>query len=300
MRCAAFFLLSLIAAGAAQARDAALIVRGEYVFRAAGCASCHTDTENAGKPLAGGRKLETPFGTFYSPNITPDLTTGIGRWREEDMHRALRKGRGPDGRIYYPVFPYTAYTNLVDDDIRALAAYLFAQPPVVQANKPHVLPWYLRFRPLIRVWQLIYMKRGPYRPNSERSARWNRGAYLATAALHCGECHTPRNRFGAPRKELYYAGNPQGPEGGRVPNITPDKATGIGRWSRSELLEYLKTGAMPDGDYAGDLMADVIDNSTSHLTQQDREAVVQYIFSLPPIEHRVGKETKRVGDEFAY
>lgn len=290
----------MLIAGVAQARDAALIARGEYVFHATGCGSCHTDTENGGKPLAGGRKLETPFGTFYAPNITPDVTTGIGRWREEDMHRALRKGRGPDGRIYYPVFPYTAYTNLVEDDVRALTAYLFAQPPVVQVNKEHVLPWYLRFRPLIRVWQAIYMKRGPFKPDEERSARWNRGAYLATAALHCGECHTPRNRLGAPRKELYYAGNPQGPEGARVPNITPDKATGIGRWNRSELIEYLTSGAMPDGDYAGDLMADVIDNSTRYLTQQDREAVVQYLQSLPAIEHRVGKEKKRARDEFAY
>ncbi|NWG87324.1 MAG: c-type cytochrome [Hydrogenophilaceae bacterium] len=274
---------------------------GEYLFRAAGCAGCHTDGDHAGAFLAGGRELMTPLGVFYSPNITPDKDTGIGRWQEADFLRALRHGRGPDGRHYYPSFPYAAYTRLSDADMRALWAYLKTVPPVRQANRPHELPWYLKYRSLLSAWKWLYFRPGPYLPNPVKDAAWNRGAYLAQAAAHCGECHTPRNRLGGFRIGLYLAGDKVGAEGGLVPNITPDKETGIGRWSRSELIDYLKTGMRPDGDFAGGLMAEVVDNGLKHLSQQDIEAIATYLQSVPPVMHAVRKpKPEKAQEEFEY
>lgn len=291
-------LFGLLLAGQAWAADQ---VAGEYLFRAAGCEACHTDSEHGGARLAGGRRLATPLGVFYSPNITPDPGTGIGRWREVDFRRALREGRGPDGRHYYPSFPYAAYTQLSDADIGALWAYLKAVPPVRQVNRPHALPWYLGFRPALAVWRALYFRPGAMPPDAVRDAAWNRGAYLVRAAGHCGECHTPRNRLGGFRIGLYLAGDKAGAEGGLVPNITPDKATGIGRWSRGELVDYLKTGMRPDGDAAGGLMAEVIDNGLRHLSQQDIEAMASYLQSVPPVAHAVRQpKAKPAQDEFEY
>ncbi len=274
---------------------------GEYLFRAAGCANCHTDREHGGAPLAGGRKLATPLGDFYTPNITPDPDTGLGRWREADFRRALREGRGPDGRHYYPSFPYAAYTHLSDADIGALWAYLRTVPPVRQANRPHALPWYLQPRPLLVGWKRLYFHPGSYVPDPRKDATWNRGAYLVQAVAHCAECHTPRNRLGGFRVGLYLAGDKAGVEGGLVPNITPDKATGIGRWSQGELIDYLKTGMRPDGDSAGGLMAEVIDNGLSRLTPQDIEAIATYVQSVPPVVHAVRPaEAKSAQDEFEH
>jgi mono/diheme cytochrome c family protein len=280
---AAVFLCLVVAAVKPVAADD-VMQQGEYLFRAAGCANCHTDEKNKGAPLAGGRALETPFGTFYSPNITPDPETGIGRWSEADFVRALREGISPEGGHYYPAFPYASYTQLTDANLRAIRIYLFKQKPVRQANKPHELPWYLRSRASLRIWKMLFFNPGPFQPQPDRSAAWNRGAYLATAIAHCGECHTPRNFLGGFKESQRFAGNPDGADNAEAPNITPDKKTGIGKWSQGDLVEYLETGAMPDGDYAGDVMAEVIDNSLSHLTKDDRQAIAVYVMSLPSME----------------
>lgn len=272
--------------------------RGEYLFKAAGCAGCHTDSKGKGKPLAGGHRLETPLGVFYTPNITADRATGIGNWSDADFIRALRDGVSPRGEHYYPAFPYTSYTRLSDEDMRAIKAYIFSLPAAIAQNKPHELPWYLRARPLLQVWKWLFFERGAFIANPQADAQWNRGAYLATAAVHCGECHTPRNRLGGFKRGLYYAGTRDGPEKSVIPNITPDKKTGIGRWSKRDIADYLETGATPDGDSAGDLMADVIDDSTAHLTKVDRDAIATYIVSLPPIENAVRKEKKAASDEW--
>lgn len=268
------------------------IEQGKYIFHAAGCETCHTDEKHGGARLAGGRALATPFGTFYSPNITPDPTHGIGRWSDADFLRALRAGLSPRDEPYYPAFPYTSYTKLRDEDILALKAYLFSLPPVAQPNRPHRLSWYLRVRTSLHLWRVLFFTPGPFQPSSDRSDIWNRGAYLATAATHCGECHTPRNFLGGFKRGRYYAGNPQGPEDAVIPNITPDKKTGIGRWRMSELAYYFETGATPEGDYAGGLMADVIDHSLRHLTPPDRAALAAYVVSLPPIEQAAPKKKK--------
>ena len=276
------FWLVIVAVPHVAADD--VMQQGEYLFRAAGCANCHTDEKNKGAPLAGWRALETPFGTFYSPNITPDPETGIGRWSEADFVRALREGIDDEGNHLYPAFPYTSYAQLTDTDLRAIRIYLFNQKPVRQANKPHELPWYLRSRASLRIWKMLFFNPGPFQPRPDRSAAWNRGAYLATAVAHCGECHTPRNFLGGFKESQRFAGNHGGVDGADAPNITPDKKTGIGKWSQGDLIEYLETGAMPDGDYAGDVMAEVIDNSLSHLTKDDRQAIAVYVMSLPSVE----------------
>jgi mono/diheme cytochrome c family protein len=286
------FAAPLAAAAGASPTDQ-LAKRGEYVYRAAGCYGCHTDEKHAGKPLAGRHALATPFGTFYTPNITPDPETGIGRWSEQDFLRALREGLSPAGDHYYPSFPYPSYTRLTDEDLRALWAYLKLQPPVKQANRKHDLKWFARARSFVGSWKVLYFAPGAYRPDATKSAVWNRGAYLAEAAAHCGECHTPRTALGGIKSGMHYAGTRDGPEDSVVPNITPDRKTGIGRWRASELAEYLETGMTPDGDSAGDLMAEVIDNGLQYLRKEDLAAIAAYVLSLPPVEHSVRKAGKK-------
>lgn len=298
-----WLLLAGIAAapvGAAEppAADASLINRGAYLYRASGCASCHTNEKANGEENAGGVELRTPFGVFYGPNITPDPEHGIGKWSEADFLRALREGVNPKGQHYYPAFPYTSYTRLTDADMRALWAYLRSRPPVAKPNRPHEVVWYGRARATLGWWKRRYFTPGAFVPDPQKSEVVNRGAYLANAAAHCGECHTPRDRFGGFVNELQFAGTRDGPEDTVIPNITPDRATGIGRWREGEIAYYLETGLTPDGDSAGDLMAEVIDNGLRYLTPADLRAIAAYLRSLPAIEHQVRKAKKKEKDEF--
>jgi mono/diheme cytochrome c family protein len=262
--------------------EADAAARGAYVFHAAGCFACHTDVKNKGAPLAGGRALETPFGTFYTPNITPDRDHGIGAWSDADFLRALRHGIGPDGRDYYPVFPYPAYSGMSERDALDLKDYLFAQPPVAQADRPHDIDFPFGFRFLIGVWKALFFDAAPFVPDSGHDARWNRGAYLVRHLGHCGQCHSPRNFLGAVERARPLAGNPVGPDGKKVPNITPDKKHGIGSWNQSDIEYFLKTGFRPDGDVAGGAMAEVIEQSTRYLTDDDRAAIAAYLLAPPP------------------
>ena len=264
--------------------DDALLERGEYVLKISGCSHCHT-AEN-GEHLAGGRALVTPFGTFYSPNITSHKTAGIGDWSANDFRRALHQGVSPDGSDYYPAFPYTSYTRILADDLRALHAYILSLPASVQPNRAHELAWFLRWRVAALAWKWLFFSAAEFQQHPTQSAQWNRGAYLAEAMGHCGECHTPRNRFGALRVDLAYAGNAHGPEDELVPNITSDKRTGIGDWSRADLQEFLKFGELPDGEYAAGAMDPVIEG-IRHLTPDDREALINFLRTLPPIENRI-------------
>ncbi len=266
--------------------------RGEALYRLAGCENCHTDREHGGARLAGGRRLATPYGVFLTPNITPDPETGLGRWREKDFRRALRKGVSPKGEHYYPSFPYTAYTRLSDDDVHALWQYLRSVPAVRRANDAHELPWYLRFRPLLAVWKWLFFDAGPYRDDAEQSREWNRGAYLVQGPGHCAECHAPRNRLGGFSAGLALAGTPAGPEGRPVPNITPDPETGIGKWKSQELVQYLKAGLRPDGDCAGGLMAEVVDNGLKYLPTGDLNAIAGYVLKQAPVHNPVMQNRK--------
>jgi mono/diheme cytochrome c family protein len=236
--------LTLLTAASPAAADEDASGRGEYLVRAGGCFSCHT--AGGGQPLAGGRALATPFGTFYSPNITPDPDTGIGRWTDAQFLRALREGVRPDGANYFPVFPYPSFTGITDGDALAIKAYLFSVPPVRQQNRAHDIGFPFSWRFLQTGWKLLFFTPGPFQPVPERSTAYNRGAYLATALAHCGECHTPRNILGAMRSSLRLAGTPDGPDGQLVPNITPDPGTGIGKWEKGDVVELLKTGTTPE------------------------------------------------------
>jgi len=260
--------------------DRGPIARGEYIFNAAGCLGCHT-VPKTGQRLAGGRALKTPFGTFYSPNITPDRETGIGGWTDEDFIQALRDGRSPNGTAYFPVFPYTSFTHLTDQDLRDLKAYLDAQSAVSQRNKPHEVSPPFGWRFLLPVWQALFLDKGGLPDEAGRDELWKRGRYLVQAAGHCGECHSPRNFLGAVDHSRMLAGSPTGPEGKAVPNITPDPDKGIGKWSEGEVAFMLEIGMQPDGDFVGGGMNEVVENSTSKLTAEDRTAIATYLRTVP-------------------
>ncbi|MBV8090161.1 MAG: cytochrome c [Alphaproteobacteria bacterium] len=264
------------------AADAGSAARGAYLANAADCVACHTDNAHGGQPYAGGRALATRFGTFYSPNITPDVETGIGRWSDEQFLRALHDGVRPDGADYFPVFPYPSFTKITDADALAIKAYLFSLPPVRQVNRAHDVAFPISWRFLQLGWRLLFFSPGRFQPAPERSAAYNRGAYLVTALAHCGECHTPRNWLSATEPDRFLAGNPDGPEGNKVPNITSDRKTGIGDWSEDDIVTLLATGQTPDFDFVGDGMAEVV-KSTGRLTEADRRAIATYLRSLTPI-----------------
>lgn len=266
--------------------------RGEIIFRAGNCTSCHTDLKNKGPLLAGGRALATPFGVFYGPNITPDPVHGIGRWSDADFTRALRRGVSPKGEHYFPVFPYTAFTGLSDRDLRDLKAYLFTLPAVAKANRPHDVSFPFNLRLGAMVWKWLYFREATFKEDPTRDAAWNRGRYLVEAAGHCAECHTQRDRLGGLKREAWLAGSRDGAEGKAAPNITPDRDTGIGGWSTADLAYFLENGTLPDGDVAGGLMAEVIEHGTGRLPAEDRRAMTAYLKSLPPIVNKVRRAAK--------
>ncbi len=261
------------------------VTRGEYLVRAGGCFSCHTA---AGEPkLAGGRALTTPFGTFYSPNITPDPQTGIGRWTDAQFLRALREGVRPDGANYFPVFPYPSFTGITDSDALAIKAYLFSLPPVHRENRPHDVPFPFSWRFLQTGWKLLFFTSGPFHPAPDRNAAYNRGAYLVGALAHCGECHTPRNFLSATRTGQRLAGTPDGPGGQLVPNITPDPGTGIGKWENGDVVELLRTGVTPEQGKVKGAMREAIEDGLKYLSDRDLEAIADYLLAQPPIVHDV-------------
>jgi mono/diheme cytochrome c family protein len=262
-----------------------IVARGEYLTRAGGCFSCHTVP--GGEKLAGGRALATPFGTFYSPNLTPDVETGIGGWTDAQFVRALRKGVRPDGSDYFPVFPYPSFTNITTGDALAIKAYLFSRPAVRHPNRAHDVTFPFSWRFLQSGWRLLFFKPGPFRLPPGQTVTYNRGAYLVTALAHCGECHTPRNPLGAMRPSLWLAGTADGPDGQVVPNITPDPATGIGEWQKSDIEELLKTGTTPEQTTVKGAMREAIADGLKDLSEDDRAAIADYLLAQRPIVHEV-------------
>ena len=274
-------VLPALAAPATFAQDN-VVLRGEYLIRAGGCVTCHTEDADDAVPLAGGRALETPFGTFFSPNITPDRDTGIGAWSDEDFVAAFHEGIDPDGKHYFPAFPYTAYTGVSREDLLAMKAYLFSLEPVTRNTPEHDLPVFMASRLAAGAWKGRYFEPGRFEADPSRSEQWNRGAYLVRHLGHCGECHTPRRALGALDASRELAGNDDN-EDESVPNITPHREDGIGNWSVGDIEYFLDFGMLPDGDFAGSSMADVVEDSTSRLTPDDRLAIAEYLKSLPPL-----------------
>lgn len=275
-------VLVLTAATALAQGDA---TRGKYLAAAAGCLGCHTEDRKDAVPFAGGRALKTPFGTFYGPNITPHPQAGIGRWSEPDFIRAMRLGDRPDGANYFPAFPYPSFTRIGDADLRDLWAYLRTLPPSPRPSRAHELRFPFGWRFLVTLWKWFFFTPGPFAGDSRLSQTLNRGAYLVQALGHCGECHTPRNFLGAPKRDRFLAGG-KGPADKKIPNLTP---TGLKKWSDGELKDFLTTGLTPDGDVAAEAMGEVVRNTTSQLTPMDLGALIAYLRSLAPLAGESGK-----------
>ena len=266
--------------------------RGRNVFYATGGCSCHTNYPGEGDDaplLAGGRPMETPFGVFYSTNITSEPETGLGRWSDSDFVRAMREGLSPEGGHYFPVFPYTSFTGLGDDDLVALKAYIDSLPAIKRVNRDPDAPFPFSWRATLVGWKWLNFAPTRIGDKVGQSDEWNRGRYLVSAAAHCGECHTPRTLSGGLDRSMWLAGSSDGPEGELAPNITPHGETGIGDWSIPDLVWYLEMGLKPDGDDTQGLMSEVIEHGYSNLPQSDLKAIATYLKSLPPIENELGE-----------
>lgn len=282
-------------AGADQARSALGAIagdadRGERIFRATGGCTCHTNYPGEGSDapeLAGGRPMETPFGVFYSTNITPDPDTGIGGWTRTDFVRAMREGLSPEGEHYFPTFPYPSFSGLTDDDLADMFAYLRSRSAVRRENRAPDAPFPFSWRGSVAGWKLVNFTPKHFDDAPEQSASWRRGRYLVEAAAHCGECHTPRSLTGGLDGSMALAGSVEGPEGQLAPNITPHDETGIGSWSRPDLVWYLQMGIKPDGDDTQGLMSEVIEHGYAALPDADLEAIAAYLETVPAIENRV-------------
>jgi mono/diheme cytochrome c family protein len=258
------------------------VANGQEMFIAGNCSACHaTPGQDDRTRLAGGLTLKSPFGTFVTPNISPDAKFGIGGWSEIAFVNAMKRGVDDEGHHLYPAFPYSAYSLMKTSDVRDLFAYIKTLPAVATPTAPHQLKFPFNLRPAVGFWKLLYFKPHEFVADPAKSAAWNRGAYLAEGPAHCAECHTARGALGGPELDKLYAGAPNLEAGGRfASNITPNK-DGIGDWSEQDLAEFLKTGTdkcfnEPTG------MKDVV-LSTSKLSDDDVAGIAAYIHALPPI-----------------
>ena len=256
---------------APQSFDTALVRRGQDLAAIGNCNDCHT--VRGGKDFAGGLPVPTPFGTIFSSNITPDAETGIGRWPEAAFRRAMRSGVDRNGQHLYPTFPYDHFTNVTDEDDRALYAYLMTREPVRAPARANQLPFPLDQRVVIAGWKLLFLRRGTYQPDGTRSAEWNRGAYLVEGLAHCGACHTPRNLLGAERASAQFAG-------GDVDNwhayaINAQSSAPV-PWDAEALFTYLRDGWHPDHGVARGPMAQVVSNLSS-VPASDVRAIATYV-----------------------
>jgi mono/diheme cytochrome c family protein len=252
------------------------VARGKALIEAGDCASCHT--ADAAKPFAGGKRIDTPFGGIYSPNLTPDGDTGLGRWSDDDFYRALRFGTAPDGSRYYPAFPYPNFTKLTRPDILAIRAYLATLTAVKNSAPPPELRWPLNYRVLMRGWNWLFFKPGILMPDQQKSADWNRGRYLVEGAGHCGACHTPKNVFGADRRGQPFGGGLV--QGMFAPRLDAAARSGLKSWSVEDIAEYLQSGRN-GRSHAGELMSEVVVNSTSKMSDADVRAIAVYLKDLP-------------------
>jgi mono/diheme cytochrome c family protein len=275
-----------LAAWSAQAGDTdpqeyTQIERGRYLTVTSDCVSCHTLP--GGKPFAGGRAIETPFGDIVAPNITPDLQTGIGAWSDDAFDAAVRKGIRPDGARLYPAMPYNAYARMSRDDVEAIRAYLNSVDPVRSTVSANTLPFPFNIRATMRIWNLLYFREGEFKPDPSKSAAWNRGAFLVDGPAHCGACHTPKTFLGGDRLDQYLQGSYL--QGWSAPDITNDARVGLGGWTIEDIATYLKSGHNRITAALGP-MAEAVSLSTSHMTEVDTKAIATYLKSLPGTESR--------------
>lgn len=261
--------------------DAGLVARGAYLARAGNCMACHT--ARGGEPYAGGRGIDTPFGTVYSSNLTPDADTGLGRWSEPQFWRAMHHGRSADGRLLVPAFPYTSTTQVSRADSDALYAYLRSVPAVRQPAKAHDLRFPFDTQAALAVWRALYFKPGVFEPDASRSAEWNRGAYLVQGLGHCNACHAQRNALGATAGPLDLGGGLIPIQNWYAPSLTDPREAGVADWPEADIVALLKTGVV---DRRGALvtasgpMGEVVLRSTQHLSDVDLGAMATYLKTL--------------------
>jgi mono/diheme cytochrome c family protein len=263
---------------AAAAPSDSLIARGAYLARAGNCQACHT--VQGGQPYAGGRGVATPFGTVFTSNLTPDTKTGIGAWSSSHFWRAMHNGRSKDGRLLYPAFPYTSYTQVTREDSDAIFAYLNSLPAVGQPNQPHALRFPYQSQAALAVWRALYFSPGVYQPDSARSAEWNRGAYLVKGLGHCAACHTARNALGASEQRLDLAGGLIPMQNWYAPSLTSPYEAGVSDWDSQDIVSLLKNGVSPRASVTGP-MAEVVQRSTQYLSDADLGAMAQFLKELP-------------------
>jgi mono/diheme cytochrome c family protein len=256
-----------------------VVERGEYLARAADCEACHTTKDGAS--YIGGLAFVLPFGTMYSTNITPDKETGIGNYSDEDFLNAMHTGIDNKGRRLYPAMPYPSYTYMTDADALAIKAYLFSLSPIHAPARRNTLLFPFNQRWLMATWSLFFNPNKRFEPNTDRSVGWNRGAYLAEAMAHCGECHTPRNLGQALDNRKKFAGTTQA--GWRAYNITADGDSGIGSWTDAQLAQYLASGHADGRGSASGPMSEAVDKSFKYLAAADIAAIVEYVRSVPAI-----------------
>jgi mono/diheme cytochrome c family protein len=252
------------------------IARGKALTEAGNCASCHT--ADPARPFAGGKRIDTPFGGVYSANLTPDRETGLGAWSDDHFYRALRFGVAPDGSRYYPAFPYPNFTKLTRQDILAIRAYLATLTPISNAPRAPELRWPLNYRAMMRGWNWLFFKPGILMPDQQKSAEWNRGRYLVEGAGHCGACHTPKNMFGADQRDHALGGARVA--GMFAPRLDAAPRSGLKSWSVEDIVEYLQSGRNAKS-HAGELMSEVVVNSTSKMSDADVRAIAVYLKDLP-------------------
>jgi mono/diheme cytochrome c family protein len=282
---AAFWVLTIPAtvSASALAPHASDLNNGREMFYAGGCTSCHAvPRQKDPTRLGGGLALKSPFGTFYVPNISPDPKDGIGGWSEAQFVTAMTKGTSPGGEHLYPALPYTSYQHMRIDDLRDLFAFLKTLPAVQGRVRDHDLRFPFNIRRALGLWKLIYLDGEPFKPDSTKSAQWNRGAYLVNGPGHCAECHSPRDVLGGIIPSLRFTGGPSPDGNGGVPNITQYK---LKTWTEKDIAGTLIDGTTPDADLVGGNMIEVVAN-TAKLTADDRNAIAAYIKSLPAVEGR--------------
>jgi mono/diheme cytochrome c family protein len=261
--------------------SAELLERGRVLARLGNCQSCHT--VRGGEPFAGGRAIPTEFGVFYSPNITPDAETGIGRWSERDFWRALHLGYSRDGSLLYPAFPYTSFTRITQEDSRAIWEYLKTVRPVSHRAPQHALRSPYKYRSLLRVWRALYFRPGVFEPDPAHDEAWNRGAYLTQTVAHCDACHVSRNSLGAPRSSSAAGG--ANVLGWYAPALDRPDEAGVQGWSTESIVDLLHNGRVTSGpgQQAATLgpMAEVVFESLQHAAPKDIEAMATYLEALP-------------------
>jgi len=263
---------------AAAAPSDSMVTRGAYLARAGNCQTCHT--AQGGQPYAGGLGIATPFGTVFTSNLTPDDKTGIGAWSSSHFWRAMHNGRSKDGRLLYPAFPYTSYTQVTREDSDAIFAYLGSLPAVVQPNQPHTLRFPYQSQAALAVWRALYFSPGVYEPDTARNAEWNRGAYLVKGLGHCAACHTARNALGATEQSLDLAGGLIPMQNWYAPSLTSPYEAGVSDWDKQHIVSLLKNGVSPRASVTGP-MAEVVQRSTQYLNDADLGAMAQFLKELP-------------------